>query len=94
MGLFGTQLGGLAGNALGGIAGNFVGGKKGRKIGSKIGGDLGKIAGGLLGFKNGGKVKKTGVALIHKDEFVLPKSVKPTVAQKKAVAKLHKKAKK
>lgn len=102
MGLFGAQigksLGGIAGGALGGIAGGLIGGKKGRKIGSKIGGDLGKMGGGIAGagltaFKNGGKVKKTGIALVHKDEFVLPKSVKPTVAQKKAVAKLHKNAK-
>lgn len=103
MGLFGAQigksLGKIGGNIAGGLVGGLIGGKKGRAIGSKIGSDLGSTAGAIGGasltaFKNGGKVKKTGIALVHKDEFVLPKSVKPTVAQKKAVAKLHKKAKK
>jgi outer membrane lipoprotein SlyB len=102
MGLFGAQigksLGKMGGNIAGGLVGGLIGGKKGRAIGSKIGGDLGSTAGAIGGasltaFKNGGKVKKTGIALVHKDEFVLPKSVKPTIAQKKAVAKLHKNAK-
>jgi hypothetical protein len=39
------------------------------------------------GFKKGGLVKKTGVAFVHKGEFVLPVGVKPTKAQIKQVAK-------
>lgn len=39
-------------------------------------------------FKTGGKVKKTGLAKVHKGEFVLPKEVKPTKAQRAKVAKL------
>jgi hypothetical protein len=38
-------------------------------------------------FKKGGLVKKTGVAFVHKGEFVLPVGVKPTKAQIKQVAK-------
>ena len=51
------------------------------------GGDVGEQLGALAPFKHGGAVKKTGVALIHSGEFILPKGVKPTVAQRKAVAK-------
>ena len=43
-------------------------------------------------FKKGGKVNKTGLAILHKNEYVLPAGVKPTKAQKAKVAK--KKAKK
>lgn len=83
MGLIGSQLGGIAGGALG------------QKYGGNVGGQIGKIAGTALGmafpyFKEGGPVKKTGLAVVHKGEFVLPKSVKPTKAQKDAVAKLKK----
>jgi hypothetical protein len=38
------------------------------------------------GFKKGGRVKKTGKAMLHKGEFVLPVGVKPTKAQIKKVA--------
>lgn len=103
MGLFGAQigksLGGAGGSLLGGIAGGLIGGKKGRAIGSKIGGDLGKIGGGLAGasltaFKKGGRVKKTGLALVHAGEFVLPKGIAPTKAQKAKVSKGKTKGKK
>ena len=43
------------------------------------------------GYKTGGKVKKTGLALVHKSEYILPASIKPTKAQKAAVAKLKRK---
>jgi hypothetical protein len=43
----------------------------------------------MLPFKKGGRVKKTGPALVHKGEFVLPASVKPTKSQLAKVAKLH-----
>ena len=78
--------------ALGGLAGSWVGdkigglfGEKGKKIGSDIGGAIGgtagAIGGGLLRFKKGGHIKKTGKAILHKGEFVLPKGIKPTKSQ-------------
>ena len=79
MGLFGNILGKFAGGALGGL----IGGKKGRELGQ----ELGSAGGSLLPFKKGGYVKKTTPALLHGGEFVLPKGVKPTKAQKAAVAK-------
>ena len=83
-------LGSLIGRGLGGALGNLVGGEKGKNIGSSIGG----IGGSLLPFKKGGPVKrKFQPALLHKGEFVLPKGVKPTKKQKKAVKKLRKKRK-
>jgi outer membrane lipoprotein SlyB len=80
MGFFGGKIG----KVLGGEIGGRIGGKTGRSIGSVLG-----EAGGSLapGFKNGGRVKRTGKALVHKDEYVLPAGVKPTAAQRKAVAK-------
>lgn len=88
MGIFGNIVGKSLGKVAGGIAGGFVGGKAGRKIGSKLGSDLGGTAGALLTpYKKGGKVPKTGPALLHKGEYVLPSHVKPTKAQISAVAK-------
>lgn len=90
MGLFGHELGKIGGGIIGGIAGGLIGGKKGKKIGSKLGADIGGTAGlAYPAFKKGGKVKKTGLALVHKNEFVLPAGVEPTKAQKDAVAKRH-----
>lgn len=87
MGIFGKILGKGLGKVAGGIAGGIVGGKAGRKIGSQLGGELGGTAGAVLTpYKKGGKVPKTGPALLHKGEFVLPAGVAPTKAQKKAVA--------
>ena len=49
-------------------------------------------------FRTGGKVKgkkgKGRLALVHGGEYVLPVGIKPTVAQKKAVAKRKARAKK
>ena len=45
----------------------------------------------MLAFKKGGKVPgkkgKAKMAIVHGGEYVLPVGVKPTVGQKKAVAK-------
>lgn len=87
MGLFGNILGKFAGGALGGL----IGGKKGRELGQELGSAGGSF---LVPFKEGGYVKKTTPALLHGGEFVLPASVKPTKAQKAAVAKGKKKGKK
>jgi hypothetical protein len=88
MGLFGSIVGKSLGKVAGGIAGGLVGGKAGKKIGSSLGAQLGGVAGATLTpYKKGGKVPKTGAALLHKGEFVLPVGVKPTKAQMNAVAK-------
>jgi hypothetical protein len=81
---------GVLGNLLGQAAGHAIGRKFGNAgAGQSVGGAIGSA---LPGFKKGGKVKKTGLALVHKGEYVLPKGIKPTKAQKAKVAK--KKAKK
>ena len=63
---------------------------------------IGSAAGGAAGtvfepFKHGGPVKgKIGAAkkaIVHGGEYVLPHGVKPTAAQRKAVAQRKKKAK-
>lgn len=84
MGLFGNILGrglGAIGSALFPVAGIN-------------GGDVGGAIGGLAPFKTGGRVPRTGRALIHKGEYILPKGVAPTKAQKAKVAKGKAKAKK
>jgi len=72
MGLLGSAIGGIAGGALG----QGLGQKYGGNIGGQAGKDIGRIAGGALGsllpFSRGGKVKKTGPALLHKGEMVIP----------------------
>lgn len=74
----GSSLGSVAGPA-----GTIAGSALGSKVGSMLVPKINKIA----GYKHGGKVKKTGLALIHKDEYILPKGIKPTIGQKKAVSK-------
>ena len=46
---------------------------------------------GVNGYKTGGTVKKTELALVHKNEFVLPAGVKPTKEQKAQIRKLKQK---
>lgn len=41
----------------------------------------------LSKLEKGGDVKKTGAVIVHKGEYMLPKGVKPTKGQRKAVAK-------
>jgi len=81
--MFGSQLGGI----LGGAIGKRFGGDGGRRIGEAIG----SVGGGFLPFEKGGSVKgkkgKPVKAILHSGEYVLPVGVKPTMAQKKAVAK-------
>ena len=85
MGVLGQRLGRLAGKFLGGQAGKFFDfdkqGQKAIDTGADIGQKLGHRLGGLLPFKKGGRVKKTGPALVHKGEFILPKGVPPTKSQ-------------
>jgi len=93
--LLGSQIGGLA---LGGI-GQSLGGKYGGASGSTAGKNIGTAIGSSLGaifpyFLHGGPVKRTGKAIVHKGEYVLPKNAKPTKAQKAVVAKNKAKARK
>lgn len=104
-GNFFDKLGGV-GKAIGGelasgVVGAFGGGKKAQAAAKNIGGEVGAVAlpaSGALFLKTGGRVPgKTGVAkkaIVHGGEFMLPVGVKPTAAQKKAVAALKAKEKK
>lgn len=89
MGILGRKLGRMLGGKIGKFAGDRLGkytgidGKAGGQTGRAIGAKLGS----LVGFKKGGPVKKTGPALIHRGEYVLPAGVKPTAKQRKAVSK-------
>jgi hypothetical protein len=74
---FGSTLGGLLGDV----------GSALFPIPGVNGGQIGSFLGGLSGFKTGGKVTRTGKAIVHKGEYVLPANAKPTKAQKAIVAK-------
>lgn len=80
----GQQLGQLLGTAGGGALGGFFGAPT---LGASLGGLIGGEAGKLIPFKKGGRVKKTGPALLHSGEVVLPRGVAPTKAQVKAIKK-------
>ena len=78
---------GLFGSLLGKIGGGLIGGLFGKKAG-EVGESIGEVGGSLVPFKKGGAVGKKNVkALLHAGEFVLPAGVRPTKAQKAAVAK-------
>jgi hypothetical protein len=85
MGILGQQLGKLVGGGLGGFLGKKLDfNKQGQGAvdrGHGIGETLGGLAGNLIPFKKGGRVHKTGPALLHKGEFILPKGVPPTKSQ-------------
>lgn len=80
----GSQLGSILGSAGGSALGGFFGAPT---LGASIGGLIGGEAGKLLPFKKGGRVKRTGPALVHKGEVVLPVGVAPTKAQVRAIKK-------
>lgn len=89
MGGLGAIIGQEAGGGLGRLIGNKIGGRRGGDSGANIGKAIGGMAGAAFPlFKKGGKVNKTGLAIVHKGEYVLPANVKPTKAQKSKVAKL------
>lgn len=92
----------VGGAILGEVAGNYGGQRLGDMVfgGPGVGSDMMGIAGGALGaaggvllpFKTGGRVpgKRLGAPkkiLAHTGEYVLPVGVRPTQAQRKAVAK-------
>jgi hypothetical protein len=70
----------------------FSGSMKGFKAGGSISFD--EASGSGTGFKLGGRVKKTGTALVHAGEYVLPKGIKPTKDQIASVKAIQKKASK
>jgi hypothetical protein len=90
------QLGEKAGKYIGGKVGRAAGKKLGKytgvneERGEKVGQDIGTSLGSLTPYRKGGPVKKTGPALLHKGEYVLPKGVKPTLKQKLQVSKRRK----
>lgn len=96
MGILGSQIGSYGGAALGEALGKVIDKRTGGGgIAQEAGKNIGRVAGAALGsaipyFKTGGQVKKTGAAYVHKGEYVLPVGVKPTKAQKAAVAKMKK----
>jgi hypothetical protein len=83
MGLFGNILG----RALGSIGSALL------PIKGIDGGEVGGALGSLAPFKTGGRVPRTGRALIHKGEYILPAGIAPTKSQKDRVAKGKAKAK-
>lgn len=80
-----------------GVAGGIAGGIAGKELASRLGasalvgdiaGGLGSAIGGFLSpFATGGAVKRDTKVILHKGEYVLPRGVKPTSIQRKAVAK-------
>ena len=83
--LLGRYLGGLAGKYAGSKLGKYtgIGADQGMGIGQSLGGRIG----GYLPFKKGGKIKKTGIVMVHKGETILPKGVKVTKKQRKSLMK-------
>ena len=86
----GVKYGETIGAGLGQGLGYVFGGKdkERNKDWQTTGKTIGGFFGRMTGFKTGGLVRKTGVALVHKNEFVLPNGVKPTKLQRAKVRKL------
>ncbi len=77
-GAVGQEAGGLAGEKLGGL----FGGRRGASAGANIGRVAGRVMGGAIPFfKDGGEVKKTGLAYLHKGEYVVPANAKKHVSK-------------
>jgi hypothetical protein len=70
----------------------FSGSLKGLKASGSI--SIDDASASVAGFKTGGRVKRTGQALVHKNEYVLPVGVKPTQEQMKKVRAIKAKSKK
>lgn len=73
MGVIGQTVGSYGGAALGEFLAKKVGGVKyadaGKNIGRVVGSEVGSA---LVPFKMGGRVKKTGPALVHRGELIIP----------------------
>lgn len=82
MGLLGSAIGGEAGGFAGEKLGGLVGGRRGASAGANVGRVAGRLAGGAFPFfKDGGEVKKTGLAYLHKGEYVVPANGKKHVSK-------------
>lgn len=95
MGKVGRALGAALGKSLGSFAGKKLGKYTGmgQKEGGKRGEEIGGGLGALLPFKKGGRIPRTMPILAHKGEYILPRGIKPTAAQRKQVAKKARKMK-
>lgn len=82
MGFIGSRVGGFLGDKI--SQSKFA--KKRPGLANVASFGLGAM-GSLSPYEKGGRVTRTEPALVHKGEYVLPKGVKPTKAQKRAVAK-------
>ena len=73
-----------------------AGSLKGLKVGGSFNASLDEAnaSGTMPIYKTGGRVKSTGYAIVHKNEYILPKGVKPTAEQKKQVREIKCKCKK
>jgi hypothetical protein len=84
----GQFTGGAVGNAIGQGFGHVVGLFKKTKAEKdeavRRGGEIGKT---IVGFKKGGRVKKSGKALVHKKEFIVKSGIKVSKSQKMKVQK-------
>lgn len=74
------------------IGGAIAGQELGKAVGSDLVGDIAGAGLGFVGsmlpfFEDGGIVRNTGTAVVHRGEYVLPVGVKPTPAQRRAVQK-------
>lgn len=92
IGILGAAAGSHAGSFIGRRLGRLIDGNRGESIGNDLGSTLGTVTGGVIGsaaptFKKGGRIKRTGKAVLHKGEFILPKGVPPTKSQIKKVRK-------
>lgn len=91
MGYIGKTLGKHLGGKIGRYAGKHLGKYTGihKKRGGEAGEKVGAILGDLIPYKRGGIVRKTGPALLHANEFVLPRGVRPTRKQINKVKRRH-----
>ena len=82
MGLLGDRIGGFVADKI--EHSKFA---KKRPLLARGAGFVARTAGSMTKYEKGGRVTRTEPAMVHSGEYVLPKGVKPTMAQKKAVAK-------
>lgn len=81
LGYLGQKAGEWAGRKFGKYTG--IGQGRGGSAGMKIG----EVLGDLVPYKRGGRIKRTGKILAHKGEYLLPRKVRPSSKQIKAVRK-------
>jgi predicted lipid-binding transport protein (Tim44 family) len=92
MGVIGGAIGAEGGSLAGESLGRLFGGSRGASAGRNIGRVAGNVVGGAIPFfKDGGAVKKSGLAYLHKGEYVVPANAKKHITKAvKAVVKKNK----